>query len=202
MRLLSFLIRILCCLNLAAEEFFQLLLCYFSKVKANEGLRSWVALDAQDKSRFVPLHKRWLYYKIWPSRWITGHGHSYWSQSKCKLEPHTCLLLEEGLQKCWTSWSLLSFPLLQSCFANVIASEQLCVITNSRQQYLCWQDLDMNLRAISFHKGPTNYKCILWKQSWAPISTAKRWIVYVLAGGEKKKRDKTAVQRRTASWLY
>lgn len=51
-----------------SEEFFQLLLCCFSKVKANEGLGSWLALDAQDKSRSVPLHKRWLYYKIWPSQ--------------------------------------------------------------------------------------------------------------------------------------
>lgn len=40
------------------------------------------------------------------------------------------------------------FHYRENRFSNVIAEEQLCVITNSRQQYLPWQGPNMNLRGI------------------------------------------------------
>lgn len=79
---------------------------------------------------------------------------------------HFCLLLNAEM-----------LPLLQSRSANVIAQEQLCIITSSIQPYLHWHDPNVHLRGVSFHWGPTNDKCLWLKQIWETINPAMTCVV-------------------------
>lgn len=142
------LICILPCLTLPAEDFFESLLCCSSWVKVS-GECAAVA-GTKDGRRVVQWYENWHYntevqkFALQINRWTQTQER----ESKSRLQLHTCLPLHEGLQKCWTSWPLRSFPFTESNFTNIIAWEQLCVITNSRQQYLPWQDPNINLSGI------------------------------------------------------
>lgn len=69
------------------------------------------------------------------------------ASSEIWIQPHTCSPLDK-FQKSWTSYGLcFCFHYRGGRFANLIAREQLRVITNSRQQYLPWQDPNVNLRS-------------------------------------------------------
>lgn len=139
---------------------------YVSKSIGDELL--WLALNTKDNSSVAERHEKWHYNKIplidrerWTHTKPQKKGSGSKANARIKLWLRTCFQL--GSQKCWTSQSLLSFPSSERSFVNVIALEHFCVITNSRQQYLPWQDLNVTLRAIQFHMDPTNCKCILWK---------------------------------------
>lgn len=137
------LICILPCLTLPAEDFFDLLLCCSSGVKVNGECAA--RADTKDGKRVVQWHEKWHYntevqkFALQINCW-TYCRHKSGSQSQDNYTP--------AYHYKKVSWLLLSFPFTQSNFTNIIAWEQLRVITKSRQQYLPWQDPNINLSGI------------------------------------------------------